>query len=58
MNIWGIEEPEGDRKNCPVIPANLPLHKRVLLTFFRFGICPVCITMSLGYAIMRLFRRE
>jgi hypothetical protein len=34
------------------------LHKRVLLTFFRFGICPVCITMSLGYAIMRLFRRE
>ncbi len=56
MNIWGIEETEGDGKSCPVIPADLPLHKRILLAFFRFGICPVCITMSLVYAFRKLFK--
>lgn len=57
MNIWGIEETGGDGRNCPVVPADMPLHKRILLTFFRFGLCPVCITMSLVYAVIKPFKK-
>lgn len=52
MNVWGIQEYKGDGVSCPIIPANLPLYKKIVLFFFRFGICPMCITLSLGYSIM------
>jgi hypothetical protein len=57
INVWGIKEFEGDAVSCPIIPANLPLHKRVVLLFFRFGICPMCIAMSFGYNIMKPFKK-
>jgi hypothetical protein len=56
INIWGIKEFEGDGVSCPIIPANLPWYKKVGLTFFRFGVCPLCITMSLTNSIGKFFR--
>jgi hypothetical protein len=55
INIWGIKEFEGDGVSCPIIPANLPWYKKATLTFFRFGVCPMCVTMSLTYSIKKLF---
>jgi len=49
VNIWGINEYVGDGQSCPITPANLPMHKKFVLFFFRFGICPACVTMSLVY---------
>jgi len=43
INIWGIKEFEGNGTSCPLVPVNLPWYKKLLLTFFRFGVCPVCI---------------
>ncbi len=57
INVWGIKEYEGDGMSCPIIPANLPLYKKFVLFFFRFGICPACVTMSLGYNIRKVFRK-
>ncbi len=57
VNVWGIKEFEGDGLSCPITPANLPFHKKVVLFFFRFGICPACVTMSLGYNLMKLVKR-
>ncbi len=57
-NIWGIKEYEGDGAGCPIIPAHLPWYKRVFLTFFRFGLCPACITMSLVYSLKNLFPKR
>ncbi len=51
INIWGIAEYEGDGITCPIIPTNLPWYKKVALTFFRFGVCPMCVTMSLTYKV-------
>ncbi len=51
INIWGIKEYEGDGVSCPIIPTNLPWYKKLTLTFFRFGVCPACVTMSLTYSI-------
>jgi hypothetical protein len=51
INIWGIKEYEGDGVSCPIIPTNLPWYKKLALTFFRFGVCPACVTMSLTYSI-------
>lgn len=56
-NIWGIAEYEGDGRSCPITPRHLPLHTRVLLFFFRYGLCPVCVTMSLVYSVKRAIRR-
>jgi hypothetical protein len=56
INIWGIKEYEGDGVSCPITPANLPFHKKVVLFFFRFGICPMCVTMSLTYSIGKFFK--
>jgi hypothetical protein len=56
MNVWDIKEYEGDGASCPIAPVNLPWPKKVLLTFFRFGICPMCVTMSVSYSIGRFFR--
>lgn len=56
VNIWGIKEFEGDGKSCPIIPAQLPWYKKVALTFFRFGVCPLCITMSLFYKSKKVFQ--
>lgn len=58
MNILGVKEFEGDGKSCPIIPISLPLHKRILLLFFRFGICPICMTMSIAYAIRKKIVNE
>jgi len=55
INVWGIQEYEGDGISCPVIPIGLPWYKKFVLTFFRFGICPMCITMSLLYGLKRRF---
>jgi hypothetical protein len=57
INVWGIKEYEGDGVSCPIIPAQLPLYKKVGLFFFRFGICPACVTMSLAYNISKASRR-
>ncbi|MBC9929385.1 hypothetical protein ICL07_03310 [Chitinophaga qingshengii] len=58
VNIWGIKEFEGDGKSCPVIPAQLPWYRKAALTFFRFGVCPLCITMSLLYSLKKIFRNK
>jgi len=55
INVWGKTEYEGDGVTCPIIPANLPWYKKVALTFFRFGVCPMCVTMSLTYKVAQLF---
>ncbi len=57
MNIWNIEETKGDGISCPIVPANLAWYKQVFLFFFRFGICPVCVTMSLTYGISKWTRK-
>lgn len=56
-NIWGIHEYEGDGKSCPIIPVQLPWYKKLLLTFFRFGLCPMCISLSLVYSMIKTFRK-
>ena len=57
INVWGIEEYEGDGMSCPIVPANLPFHKKFVLFFFRFGICPACITMSLSYNLVKSWKK-
>lgn len=57
INVWGIKEYEGDEISCPITPANLPLYKKVVLFFFRFGICPACVTMSMGYNILKFGKK-
>ncbi len=56
INIWGIQEFEGDGFSCPIIPAHLPWYKKVFLTFFRFGVCPLCVTMSLAFSVKKMIR--
>jgi len=50
-NLWNIKEYEQSGPNCPIVPVNLPLHKKVALFFFRFGVCPLCITSSVSYGV-------
>ena len=57
INIWGIKEFEGDGISCPIIPTKLPWYKKVTLTVFRFGVCPMCVTMSLAFSIKKLFKK-
>ena len=57
-NIWNIEEYEGDGVSCPITPVNLPWYKKVSLFFFRFGICPLCVTSSVGYSLVRAVRNR
>ena len=56
MNIWNIAEYEGDGVSCPVTPVNLPWYKQVGLFFFRFGVCPLCVTSSVAYGAWRWVR--
>jgi hypothetical protein len=56
-NVWGIQEYDGNGESCPIIPKNLPLHKKLVLLFFRFGVCPLCVTMSVGYSIQKRLRK-
>lgn len=56
MNIWNIEEEQGDGISCPITPVNLPWHKKVVLFFFRFGVCPLCVTSSVVYSVWRWVR--
>ncbi|MBL0043071.1 MAG: hypothetical protein IPP33_01245 [Flavobacteriales bacterium] len=56
-NVWGIAEYDGDGRSCPITPRQLPLQKRMLLFFFRFGVCPVCVTMSLAYNVRQAIRK-
>ena len=56
MNIWNIQEYEGDGVSCPITPTELPFYKKAGLFFFRFGICPLCVTTSVGYSLLRLIR--
>jgi hypothetical protein len=57
LNIWGIKEYDGEGVSCPITPANLPFYKKITLFFFRFGVCPLCITMSLGYSLMKFVKK-
>jgi hypothetical protein len=57
-NLWNIKEYEQLGPNCPVIPVKLPMHKKLLLFFFRFGICPLCITSSVIYSGIKFFKRQ
>jgi hypothetical protein len=56
-NVWGIKEFEEAGESCPIIPVNLPWYKKAVLTFFRFGVCPACITLSLCYSITKKFKK-
>ncbi|MCW3466979.1 hypothetical protein [Chitinophaga nivalis] len=56
VNVQGMKEFEGE--SCPIIPAHLPWYKKVALTFFRFGVCPLCITMSVSYSIGKFLRSK
>ena len=56
INIWNIKEHEGDGVSCPITPVNLPWYKKVGLFFFRFGICPLCVTSSVVYSIVQAVR--
>ena len=58
INVWGIKEFTGDGRSCPIVPVNLPVYKKVVLFFFRFGICPACVTMSLAYNVSKIFKRR
>ncbi|MBO9730252.1 MAG: hypothetical protein J7623_16550 [Chitinophaga sp.] len=55
-NIWGIKEFEEAGPHCPIIPAHLPWYKKAFLALFRFGVCPLCITMSIAYSLRRMTR--
>jgi hypothetical protein len=57
INVWGIQKFDGDGVSCPIIPANLPWYKKLALTFFRFGVCPLCVTMSLSYSMGKFFKK-
>ncbi|WP_155297216.1 hypothetical protein [Spirosoma aerolatum] len=57
MNIWNIQEYEGDGISCPITPIRLPWYKKMGLVFFRFGVCPICVTSSIGYSLYRIIRR-
>jgi hypothetical protein len=57
INVWGIKEYEGDGVSCPITPVHLPFHKKVILFFFRFGVCPACVTMSMGYNVMKFWNK-
>jgi hypothetical protein len=46
INVWEIKEYEGDGVSYPIIPTHPPFHKKVFLSFFKFGICPTRVTMS------------
>ncbi len=56
VNVWGIKEYESGGDSCPIIPINLPWYKKTILTFFRFGVCPACVSMSLTYKIAQVFK--
>jgi len=56
-NVWGIKEFNGDGISCPITPANLPFYKKVFLFFFRFGVCPACVFMSLTHSLQQLFKQ-
>ena len=58
INIWGINEYEGDGDSCPITPANLPWHRKLVLTFFPFGVCPMCVAMSVTYSIGKFIRKR
>jgi hypothetical protein len=47
INVWGIKEYEGDGASCPVIPANLPFHKKVVL-FFSLWCLPAMYNHEFG----------
>lgn len=53
VNVWGIKEYEGNGASCPIVPVNLPFYKKFVLFFFRFGLCPACVTLSLSYNLAR-----
>lgn len=57
INVWGIKEFEGDGQSCPIVPKNLPFHKKFVLFFFRFGICPACVTLSIGYNARKAWKK-
>ena len=57
-NIWNIEEYTGDGISCPITPVGLPWYKQVGLFFFRFGVCPLCVTSSVAYGLVRAVRRR
>ncbi len=36
--------------------ANVPFWKPIVTFFFRFGVCPMCMTASMSYSIYELVR--
>ncbi len=47
-------------KSCPIISAQerskAPFWKQTLMFFFRFGVCPMCMTSSITYSLYELVR--
>lgn len=44
------------RMYCPVTKTEESTIKKLLLFFFRFGVCPACITASIGYGIVNFIK--
>ena len=44
-------------QSCPLIPADAPLWKKILLFFFSFGVCPMCITLSISFNTFQFLRK-
>lgn len=42
--------------SCPVTKTDESLFKKILLFFFRFGLCPACVIASVGYGIVNFFK--
>lgn len=51
---------ETQGKSCPIIPVQerrkAPFWKQTLMFFFRFGVCPMCMTSSITYSLYELVR--
>lgn len=43
---------------CPIAPGqeNATLWKQIVMFFFRFGVCPMCMTSSVTYSLYELVR--
>ena len=56
VNIWNIKEYEGDGISCPVIPVNLPFHKKAVLFFFNdfINTCTYCQCGIQGISIIQI----
>jgi hypothetical protein len=60
MSFRSNANTEAQGKSCPIIPIeerkNASFWKQTLMFFFRFGVCPMCMTSSITYSLYELVR--